>query len=292
MGAVGGAVTGLLNPGLFFAGGYSFLGQYAGGVISSIMPAWNINIGNFSFGISPSIAFGKGLGFGANVSATFQAGDFALSAGFGIMNYGAHAGSGESGWEFRKSLMAGTLGKEGNLGLMLGTNIWSGMYEQQTGIIRLASGDFSMTYENDGSPFDKKQVLGGILGDGSDRWRTAAMTIGIGDFSAGFNLFTGERNNYNGDEEKVGRLKTDNFGRRFPNGFVNENLDKPRYRMGALYVGWKNYRVGVDSEHVRHAIQDHAAHNFLGTKQPGFENLSWGWKPYFQYQTKNQFTSW
>ncbi|QIY91645.1 polymorphic toxin type 23 domain-containing protein [Chryseobacterium gallinarum] len=47
----------------------------------------------------------QGLGLWVNISTTFRAGDFALSAGFGIMNYGAHAGSGESGWEFRKSAM-------------------------------------------------------------------------------------------------------------------------------------------------------------------------------------------
>ncbi|KFF73926.1 hypothetical protein HX13_15340 [Chryseobacterium sp. P1-3] len=41
----------------------------------------------------------------ATISAAFRVGDFALSAGFGIMNYGAHAGSGESGWGFRKSAM-------------------------------------------------------------------------------------------------------------------------------------------------------------------------------------------
>ncbi|QIY91650.1 polymorphic toxin type 23 domain-containing protein [Chryseobacterium gallinarum] len=297
MGAVGGAVTGLLNPGLFFAGGYSFLGQYAGGVISSIMPAWNINIGNFSFGISPSIAFGKGLGFGANVSATFQAGDFALSAGFGIMNYGAHAGSGESGWEFRKSAMFSYNSRD--FGISLGTNIWSGLHPQQTGVLGLRSGDFSISYENDGSPFAPKKWTEGILADNNDRWRTAAMTIGIGDFSAGFNLFTGERLKETYDKgwddqmmdyvKKNGPLKGV-AGAAYPQGFAYEQ--GPTYRLGAAYVGYKNMRIGINSDrYIRHPIQNIVAHGNI-SKQPGFLVLTPNINPYFQYRTKNQFTSW
>ncbi|WP_174441951.1 polymorphic toxin type 23 domain-containing protein [Chryseobacterium gallinarum] len=233
----------------------------------------------------------------ATISAAFRVGDFALSAGFGIMNYGAHAGSGESGWEFRKSLMAGTLGKEGNLGLMLGTNIWSGMYEQQTGIIRLASGDFSMTYENDGSPF-AKGPKGTHLGDNNDRWRTAAMTINVGDFHAGFNLFTGERRSEsyaeNGDKSwDAQRMKEGpcySNGACLPHSYVEEK--GPRYRLGAAYIGWGNYRVGIDSDrYIRHPIQNIMAHSWL-SPQPGFEVLSTNINPYFQYQTRNKFTSW
>ena len=55
------------------------------------------------------------------------------------------------------------------------------------------SGDVRVDYENYGSPFDKKG-LKGIMGDGEDRHRTAAVRIAIGQFQAGINLFTGERN--------------------------------------------------------------------------------------------------
>lgn len=79
----------------------------------------------------------------------------------------------------------------------------TGLHEQQTGILGLGSGDFSLPYENDGSPFDK--VPTGILGDGNDRWRTAAMTINVGDFHAGFNLFTGSRTSDSYESE--GRIK-------------------------------------------------------------------------------------
>ena len=51
-------------------------------------------------------------------------------------------------------------------------------------------------------------------------------------------------------------------------------------------------RIRIDSDrHVRHPIQNIFAHSWL-SPQPGFEVLSSGKKPYFQYQTYNQFTSW
>ena len=179
-------------------------------------------------------------------------------------------------------------------------------FPQQTGIIRLASGDFSLTYENDGSPF------GGLgLGDNNDRWRTAAMTISIGNFHAGFNLFTGERNKdsyYNiGDSYQLGNEEIPYdywqmskygkgdylegaYGERYTHGLVKET--GPQYRLGAAYIGWGNYRIGINSEWVRHGIQNVLAHRWI-SPQPAFLMLSNTWKnPYFQYQTRNQFTSW
>lgn len=282
MGAVGGAISGGYNPGLFSSATGTLLNM-GSQVISSILPAWEINIGNFSFSISPSIAIGKGWGFGANVSATFHAGDFSLSAGFGIMHYGAHAGSGESGWEYRKSAQVSY--DNGKWGLSLGTNKWSGLHEQQTGIFGFRKGDFSMMYENDGAPFDKKGIPKNLLAGGTDKYRTAAMRFQIGDFQVGFNLFTGDR-----DLSKDGNFSyRDDFGRKHRNGAAYEV--GPRYRLGAAYVGWGNYRIGTNSEHIRHAIQNVVAHHVL-SPQGSFENLSWDWKFYFQYQTKNKFTSW
>ena len=310
MGAIGGAISGAFNPGLFTTANYSFLSHYGSGVVASVLPAWEINIGDFNFSISPSIAIGKGWGFGANVSATFHAGDFAISGGFGIMYYGSHAGSGEKGWEYRKSAMLTY--DDGKFGISLGTNKWSGLHEQQTGIVGLRHGDFSMSYENDGAPF------GHTLGDNNDSYRTAAMRFGIGDFSAGFNLFTGVRleSSY---EDKGGadkytmekyssNRKKGFFNRLFspiPIGEVINGVNYPfglvqeigtKYRLGAAYIGWRNYRVGIDSDrHVRYPIQVIGAHYFA-SPQPGQQVIQN--KPgeiikyYFQYHTKNKFTSW
>ena len=308
MGAVTGAVSGGIYNASLFTAGFSYTNHILGSIVASVLPAWEINIGDFNFSISPSIAIGKGWGFGANVSATFHAGDFAISGGFGIMHYGSHAGSGEKGWERRYSIMGGTSGRNGNLGIMLGTNLWKGLHPQQTGIIKLQSGDFSLSYENDGSPFDKTKRV--KLGDGHDRWRTAAMRIEIGDFSMGFNLFTGERYsdsyekyNTNGaplshDAQVMQNIKLNgnrgfigDFGEKYRWGLVQEKGTK--YRFGGAYIGWKNMRLGTDSEWVRHGIQNILAHTWL-SPQPAFEMLPGSslWNPYIHAKTNNIFTSW
>lgn len=191
----------------------------------------------------------------------------------------------------------------GKAGFSLGTNFWSGGVtdgnSQQTGIVKFRSGDFRFQYENDGTPFQK---IG--AGDGGDSYRTAAASIGIGEFSAGFNLFTGHRptSSYaeRGGEDlqemqraqSLGKNSRGNYNVWMPNGFVQE--DKPQYRMGALYFSYKNYRVGIDSDrYVRHPIQDIFAHHLVWfARQPGFQTLSNSVLPYGQYQTSNSFTSW
>jgi hypothetical protein len=81
-----------------------------------------------------------------------------------------------------------------------------------------------------------------------------------------------------------------NYGERYPNGYVNEKGTK--YKLGALYLSYGNYRVGINSDRfVRHPIQDHFAHN-LGPTQPGFQSLCDSILFYIQYQTRNKFTSW
>ncbi len=80
------------------------------------------------------------------------------------------------------------------------------------------------------------------------------------------------------------------YGEKMTYGYVEET-GKP-FRLGAAYIGWGNYRVGIDSDrHVRHPIQDIGAHSII-SPQPGFHVLSNSINPYFQYQTRNKFTSW
>ena len=51
-------------------------------------------------------------------------------------------------------------------------------------------------------------------------------------------------------------------------------------------------RIRIDSDrHVRHPIQNIFAHGLI-SRQPALLVLSNNIKPYFQYQTKNRFTSW
>lgn len=171
------------------------------------------------------------------------------------------------------------------MGVSLGTNFWSGDFEQRTGMIGFRHGDFSVMYENDGAPFNK---LGKALVNDTDMYRTAAMRIGIGEFSIQTNLFTGKSGGDAGQPNNIdknsGRLRK---GEKL--GILN-NTEADMYRLGALTVGYKGWRVGTNSEKVRHAIQNRFIHNLIGDR--GFENQSWNWKPYLQYRTFNQFTLW
>lgn len=302
-GAASGAIMGAITGGAASALTWGAIAEYAAmGFVGSFIPAYTMDLGGgFSVGISPSLAFGNSNSLGVNFNMSYRKGSWSLSVGFSIAHQGRAAGSGISGWGYRYSAMIAYDSKDFSIGL--GTNVWKGVHPQQTGIIRLGSGDFSLTYENDGSPFDKLGT--GILGDGHDRWRTAAMTINVGDFHAGFNLFTGERRSesYSYDEQHtMPELLHDDyygnpdgkigigFGARNKYGLVQEIGS--RYRLGAAYIGWGNYRIGIDSDrHVRHPIQNIGAHSIV-SPQPGFEILSGGIKPYFQYQTINPFTSW
>lgn len=72
------------------------------------------------------------------------------------------------------------------------------------------------------------------------------------------------------------------------NSYTNEYGTK--YRLGAATVGYGSYRVGVNSEHVRHAIQNSIIHRMINDGE--FENTSWNWNGYSEYRTSNMFTSW
>jgi hypothetical protein len=211
-----------------------------------------------------------------------------------------------NGWEHRASGMAG-FGRVSDFRLSLGTNFFWGLkgldnepLNQRLGMMRVQSGDFIATYENDGFPFaiGKKDgtktagdhaLLSPRLGNGGDSYRSAAVSLSIGEFTTGFNLFTGKRTNYNEEYENGVRMYGQ-YNERYPNGFVIE--EGISYRFGGLYLGYGGLRLGINSDRwVRHPIQNHFAHNF-GQKQPGFRSYSNAIMPYFQYQTPNIFTSW
>jgi hypothetical protein len=206
------------------------------------------------------------------------------------MEYSNYNGFGANSHEFRYSALVSY--GDGKTRFSLGTNFWRGDLKQRTGLIGIHSGDFKAMYENDGG-FGIK-TLG--LGDRGDSYRTAALNLSVGDYTAGFNLMTGRRNldyeKETGMSDSKGHFSKKegitSFGRSYPRGFVQEEGNK--YRLGALTVGYKGYRVGVNSEHVRHAIQDKAIHGIIS--DGGFQNTSWNWNDYFQQRSQNIFTSW
>ena len=79
-------------------------------------------------------------------------------------------------------------------------------------------------------------------------------------------------------------------GVKYDNGLVEET--GLRYRLGAAYIGWGSYRLGMDSDmYIRRPFQNWFAHGIV-SPQPGFEVLTMGINSFFQYQTNNKFTSW
>jgi len=283
-----------------------YLGDAAIGVLGEVLPSLDIKIGDWSVSLNAVLLSGEARGIGAAVAVGYHSGNFNFSYGFGVTHFNKHYATGKKGFEFRNSFKAGW--DDGKTGFSLGTNFWSGSgemseFKQQTGVLSIRQDVFRFNYENDGFPFafGKKEKNGGTLmagdhatlsprlGDGGDSYRTAAASIGIGDLSVGFNLFTGKRVNYNEVYEN-GVLHHGTYGERYPNGYVRE--EGTPYRLGALYIRYQSFRLGINSDrHVRHPIQDHFAHNF-GPKQPGFRSLSDAVLPYIQYQTPNSFTSW
>ena len=265
----------------------------ASSFVAGFMPPISIPLGDWTLSASPSIAFGNSAGAGVSFGVTYSDGDWSISGGYGIMEYSNYNGFGANSHEIRYSALVNY--DDGKTGLSLGTNIWRGSagsdgnnLNQRTGMIGFHSGDFKMMYENDGGAGINH--LG--LGNRGDSYRTAALNLSVGDYTAGFNLMTGKRF-YSRPEDtdkysKIDPTPKDLFGRKFPRGFVDEQGNP--YRLGALTVGYKGYRVGVNSEHVRHAIQDKAIHGIIG--DAGFRNYSWNWNSYFQYKSPNTFTSW
>jgi Bacterial toxin 23 len=199
---------------------------------------------------------------------------------------------------------------DGKRGGSLGTNIWSGFggmkeFGQRTGMLSFRNNDFRFSYENDGTPF---QYLG--LGDAGDSYRSAAGSIGIGDFSVNMNLLTGLRNKESYRTESVQdfneTLASGNFykkvtsgipmgrgpfGENYKHGFVHEK--GPKYRYGGLTVNHGGISVGFNSEWVRHAFQNVLAHHII-QPQRQFPMLSSDARPVHNIsnQALSKFTIW
>lgn len=236
----------------------------------------------------PDPTFGFGL--------SFESGDFTGLYGLGVTYHSDFFSKGKSGLEFRNFLMLNY--NDGTTGGSLGTIFWSGTgglkeFGQQTGMLSFSSGDFSFSYENDGTPF---QYIG--LGDGGDSYRTAAASVGVGDFSLNMNLVTGLRNQHSYDIERAspggekGILQgTGQFGETYKHGFVFEQ--GTNYHYGGLTLNYGGISGGVNSEWVRHSFQNVLAHDII-QPQRQFPMLSNDGKPVLNLsnQGTSKFTIW
>jgi RHS repeat-associated protein len=259
-----------------------FVGSVAMGAVNGALAhVGGIKIVNFGHGlgmsITPQVSFGSdGFSLGANTNFGFK---------YKNINGGITAGA-----NLYSSNVTGTSGVEGRFGGVLGftagnfqTSLSTMQYitngtSQRTGLFKIGGQNWNLQYENDWHP-----VLTDFLGasDGGDRFRTAALKLSIKDFSAGFNLFTGDPN--------VGKDRPidPNILQETYNGGTSD-----KYRLGAAFFGYQNYRVGANSERIRHSIQNRLSHDILNPGTPHFKVLNNHWNSYFRVGKSNPLSLW
>jgi RHS repeat-associated protein len=129
---------------------------------------------------------------------------------------------------------------------------------QTVGRVMIGGPGFNVKYENDWHPeWMDKMAIGFDLNDGGDRYRSAALQVNVGPFKAGFNLFTGDPGL--NDDDRIADLGTGIHEGKFVYTSGNSN----QYRSGIAYFGFGPFRYGVNSEGVRHQIQNRFAHDFI-----------------------------
>jgi len=134
-------------------------------------------------------------------------------------------------------------------------------------------------YENDGAPFNEGD-LKGVLNDNNDRYRTNGFEIGYGDLNLRLLMFTGS----------AATSTTSGEGSEYPYGYYKGG-DVDKYRLGALSLGYGQYRIGLNSEYIRNVFQNQFAHKVC-KPQAWFKKLSTSWDPYFYYGTTNRYSLW
>jgi len=243
--------------------------------ISSVLPSYSMNFGNLTLSASPAFMIGSGgYSVGLNWQASYRAGDFT----FGVAVGGSEGKSGFTGLSDSEARLSGFAGyDDGSFGIGLSSTIFeSGKTSQRTGRLNLRYNDFSLSYENDGLPFN----LIGLAENNADSYRTASATLGYKDFTIGMLLFTGYR-------DFSQEPKDDNPD--YPHGYVaNEEINE--YNAGILYAGYGNMRAGWNHDDIRHVFQNRFAHGFI-TKQAWIPRKDWPNQPYFVNGANNPYTN-
>ncbi len=219
-----------------------------------------------------------------------------MSLGFSFGEYynSKSAGSGLSGFESRSG--AGVTIGGSDFRISSGVTNYGGINPQTTGTWGFGIRGFNISYENDDHGFFKDQGINIINGDGGDRYRTAALKAsyfdGTNTYSAGFNLFTG-------DPDSEGP-RTNQKIKSSRNGlyFKTYDCEDHQWRMGAVYIGFNNYKFGLNSEIMRNWIQNEQIHDRFGkdaNHEPiskHFEVMDTRMRLYFNNSSKNGFSLW
>ena len=240
--------------------------------VSSQLPAAQISIRGLTLGISPSFSLGSNnFNLGTNVFGSIQVGDF--SVGTSLMTGYGSGFSGRANFEQRFSYGIGY--SNGNFGLSLYQSQYGSIdgTSQSVGGIGISGKDWSLRYENDWP-----------LGDGGDRFRTAALRGQYKDFSAGFNLFTGAPK----EDASGGRITSQIKGV----DYYEERGGTSEYRLGAAYIGYRNYHIGANSETVRHLIQNKIIHKTFGYAYFRVHEQYVKPRLYTRYSSYNPYSLW
>ena len=100
-----------------------------------------------------------------------------------------------------------------------------------------------------------------------DRYRTAAMRLQIGPIKVGVNMFTGDPG-LNWDDRKADLIN----GRETYVYNSATSADPDKYRSAPFYLGIGPFRIGRNSERIRHIVQNRFAHDIMmGGKSPYFK---------------------
>ena len=256
--------------------GYSALNGAISGTISHINPL-SIDVGGgLSFSVNPSfmvssdgLAFGVDLGVDLNVTSWMRVG-----MDFGYRHYSISTGTEryhQNMFSFGYGVNFGS--KKVNGGLYSTSYMTDDGTSQRVGGMEFNWGKFNARYEND----EPKGLW--PFTDGGDRYRSAAAQIGWGDWNIRMNLFTGSRDTHTG----YGRESST-----YPNGYYTGG-DVDDYRMGALSIGYKNFRIGLNSERIRHTFQT-TMHNFFNI--PTYQMLNNHWNLYYYWGSNSRYSLW
>jgi hypothetical protein len=241
------------------------------------IPGANVNLGGgFNLSISPSLMMGtQGFALGANVGVGYSNGRFSTNISSSLA-FGHNDITGRNGFESRLGGGFAVGGENFTFGVYT-TKYNSGETSQRTSTIALGGEDWGVQYENDWHPLGLTKYA--HVSDGGDRFRTAAVKANYKDASIGFNLFTGDPGLDNRTTEigKYGKLE-----------YNSGTSDK--FRLGAAYFGYKNIQAGVNSEYIRHAIQNYTIHR--PQNLPYFKVLNHNINLYSRIGNQNPFSLW
>jgi RHS repeat-associated protein len=274
LGALQGALVGLGAPSVAAA-----VGNVAGATLSSLLPSVQIPLfnGGIVLSLSPAILFGSGSGIGLNLGITANTKYGSISGSLGLTGYWRHPATKTRFLEQRAGVGVVLGGEDFNIGYG-STYFGGGGIDQTVGFFRVGGKNWSLTYENDHMhPINFLNVS-----DGGDRFRTTGISAQVGKFNVNLNMFTGDPGLKYKDRAIDGA----------DGDFLGTYRELGRqYRLGALTVGYGDYRLGWNSESIRNVFQNNWAHK-KGYSFPLFEVLKIPAGIFTTYQKRNPFTTW